>query len=197
MPVHLPPISRRRFLAGSLAAGAGFLLDRNLPAAEQKADAHDWALVSDAHIAADRKQMNRGANMTDNFNAVAREITSLPRQPSAVLITGYLAFNTGEVADYATVTELLRPLRESGIPVHLTLGNHDERKHFQNALDQDQAASRPLADRQAALLRSPCANWFVLDSLEQTNSTPGLLGEAQRAWLAGALDANTDKPALV
>jgi 3',5'-cyclic AMP phosphodiesterase CpdA len=37
----------------------------------------------------------------------------------------------------------------------------------------------------------------VLDSLIATLQTPGRLGEAQRAWLARALDENTDKPALV
>ena len=54
-----------------------------------------------------------------------------------------------------------------------------------------------MADRQTALLRSPRANWFVLDSLEKTNSTPGWLGDEQRTWLARALDENPDKPALV
>ena len=48
-----------------------------------------------------------------------------------------------------------------------------------------------------ALLRTPRANWFVLDSLETTLSTPGLLGQEQLDWLAGALDANPDQPALV
>jgi len=43
----------------------------------------------------------------------------------------------------------------------------------------------------------PARQLVVLDSLEATNSTPGLLGEEQRAWLARALDENSDKPALV
>ena len=41
------------------------------------------------------------------------------------------------------------------------------------------------------------ANWFVLDSLDRTNSTPGVLGEAQLRWLESALDAHAGKPALV
>jgi hypothetical protein len=41
------------------------------------------------------------------------------------------------------------------------------------------------------------ANWFVLDSLDETNKTPGVLGEMQLAWLAAALDRQADKPALV
>ena len=83
------------------------------------------------------------------------------------------------------------------MPVHLALGNHDNRERFWEACRQEKAAQRPLADRQVALLRTPRANWFVLDSLEKTLSTPGLLGQEQLDWLAGALDANPDKPALV
>jgi 3',5'-cyclic AMP phosphodiesterase CpdA len=54
-----------------------------------------------------------------------------------------------------------------------------------------------VADHQVSLLRSSRANWFVLDSLEKTLATPGLIGEAQLDWLAHALDDNKRKPALV
>jgi 3',5'-cyclic AMP phosphodiesterase CpdA len=37
----------------------------------------------------------------------------------------------------------------------------------------------------------------VLDSLDKTLSTPGVLGPEQLGWLAKTLDANPDKPALV
>jgi 3',5'-cyclic-AMP phosphodiesterase len=197
MPIHLPPISRRRFLASSLTASAGLLLNRNLLAKERKPDPNAWALVSDIHLAADRQKLGRGINMADNFVKVAKEIIDPIRRPSAMLISGDLAFNSGETGDYATVTELLQPIRESGIPIHLTLGNHDQRERFWDALAQIKAAKRPVADHQAALLRAPRANWFVLDSLEKTLSTPGLLGEAQLKWLAKTLDENKDKPALV
>ena len=83
------------------------------------------------------------------------------------------------------------------MPVHLALGNHDHRERFWEALQAEKAASRPLADRQTALLSTPQTNWFVLDSLESTLSTPGLLGQEQLDWLAKALDANPDKPALI
>jgi Icc protein len=197
MPIHLPPISRRRFLSSSLAAGAGLLLAPNLFAAGRKIDPHSWALLSDIHLAADREKVSRGTNMAKNFQAAVLGVCALKHTPCAALISGDLAFNTGESGDYALVTELLQPIREAGMPVHLTLGNHDDRSHFWDALTEAKAAVRPVADRQAVLLRSPRANWFVLDSLEKTNSTPGLLGDEQRAWLARALDENPDKPALV
>ncbi|MDB6109641.1 MAG: Metallophosphoesterase [Pedosphaera sp.] len=197
MPIHLPPVSRRRFLSSSLAAGAGLLLAPDLFGAGRKTDPHSWALFSDLHLAADREKVSRGTNMAGNFEAAVREVCALKRSPSAVLISGDLAFNTGESGDYTVVAEMLQPLRAAGMPIHLTLGNHDDRNHFWDALTDVKAAARPVADRQTALLRSPRANWFVLDSLETTNSTPGLLGDEQRTWLARALDANPDKPALI
>ncbi|MDB6017572.1 MAG: Metallophosphoesterase [Pedosphaera sp.] len=197
MPIHLPPVSRRRFLAGSLAAGAGLLLDQPLFAATRATDVHTWALLSDTHLAADRQKIERAVNMTDNFKAIALEVCGLKHLPATVLINGDLALGSGEPGDYAVIADLLQPLREAGMPVHLTLGNHDDRNHFWTALADAGAAARPVADRHVALLRSPRANWFVLDSLEKTNSTPGLLGDSQLAWLARTLDENKDKPALV
>jgi 3',5'-cyclic AMP phosphodiesterase CpdA len=114
-----------------------------------------------------------------------------------VFITGDCAFSSGETADYAVLADLLQPIREGGMPVHLALGNHDNREHFWEAFQKEKAAKRPLADRQTALLRTGRANWFILDSLDRTLSTPGLLGPQQLGWLTEALDANAGKPALV
>jgi len=46
-------------------------------------------------------------------------------------------------------------------------------------------------------METPHANWFLLDSLQRTNYTPGLLGEEQLKWLATALDARPEKPAVL
>lgn len=197
MPIHLPALSRRQFLLRSLTAGAGLLAHRPLRAAARVVDEHRWALISDPHIAADRAKMARGINMAAQFSTVVDEIIALPQRPAGALVNGDLAFNTGETADYATFTELIQPLRGAGIPLHLGLGNHDHRERFWAAVRDDASVTRPLVDRQAAIVRAERANWFMLDSLEKTNSTPGLLGEAQLAWLARALDANAAKPALV
>lgn len=197
MPIHLAPISRRQFLARSLAAGAGLALSPSLLAATKRTDANSWALLSDTHLAADRGQLERGINMTDHFVTVSRELLALPKNPAGVFITGDCAFNSGQSGDYAVLADLLKPIREARMPVHLALGNHDHRERFWDAFQAEKAAKRPVNDRQTALLRAPRANWFILDSLEQTRSTPGLLGREQLDWLARSLDANPKKPALV
>jgi len=197
MPIHLPPISRRQFLVRSLAAGAGLALGPRLAAATKPADANSWALLADTHLATDRALLERDINMTDHFTRVSRELLSLPKRPAGVFIIGDCAFDSGEKGDYGVLTDLLEPLRQDQMPIHLALGNHDNRERFWEALQAEKAAKRPLADKQTALLRTSRANWFILDSLEKTLSTPGLLGREQLDWLAKSLDANRNKPALV
>jgi len=197
MPIHLRPFSRRKFLARSLAAYAGFALNPVSFAAARRTDANSWALLSDIHLAADRALVARGINMADHFRQASEEVLALPKRPAGVFINGDCAYNSGEKGDYSLVAELMAPIRGDGIPVHLALGNHDNRDRFWEGLQQEKAAKRPLADKQAALLNSSRLNWFVLDSLEKTLSTPGLLGQEQLDWLAKTLDANRNKPAVV
>lgn len=198
MPLRLPPLTRRHFLARSLLGGATLLLARQLSAAARTAaDPHSWALLSDTHIAADRAKIAREINLTDRLTSVVRDVLGRPRRPAGLLINGDLALHSGETGDYATFADLLLPLRAAGIPLCLGLGNHDHREHFWAALQQDKQVSPPIADKQIAIVRAARANWFVLDSLDRTLSTPGVLGAAQLGWLARALDAHADKPALV
>jgi 3',5'-cyclic AMP phosphodiesterase CpdA len=114
-----------------------------------------------------------------------------------VLVNGDCALTSGLPGDYATLVSLLEPLWNAGLPVHLTLGNHDDRPVFRKALAQRLTDNRPLESRQATIVESPRANWFVLDSLEAVNRTPGKLGSEQLAWLGRALDEHRDKPALI
>src|SRR5438093_9372738 len=130
MPIHLPPITRRRFLVRSLAAGAGLALSPALLAATKRTDPNSWALLADIHLAADRAQLGRGINMTDHFTSVARELLALPKRPAGVFINGDCAFNSGEKGDYARLTDLLELLRRDEMPIHLALGNHDHRERF-------------------------------------------------------------------
>lgn len=197
MPIQLQPISRRRFLARSLLGGAGLALAPRLLADSKPTNPNSWVLLSDIHLAADPTQVARKVNMTDHFKGVSAEILALPERPAGLFVTGDCAYNSGEKGDYAQLTALLEPIRKDGLPVCLALGNHDNRSHFWDALEDEKAVKRPVADRQVALVKSPQVNWFVLDSLEKTLSTPGILGASQLEWLASALDANPDTPAVI
>src|SRR5215468_256672 len=130
MPICLPPISRRRFLTRSAVAGAALSLCPSLLGASKARDEHSWVLFSDTHLAADRGLVARGINMSDHFQRVTKEVLGLMKGPAGVIITGDCAYNTGESADYAVLRDLLEPLRANQLPIHLALGNHDNRERF-------------------------------------------------------------------
>jgi hypothetical protein len=201
MPLYLPPISRRRFLTGSIAAASAVALGDILSAAEGPAragsDPDRFALLSDVHVAADPAAVLRGVTMAEHLKKVVGELAALAPLPAAVAINGDLALGTGEAGDYGTLLDLLKPLRAAGLPVHLALGNHDRRDRFRAALPERDRAAAPMKEREAYVVESPRANWFVLDSLADTNKVPGTVGDDQRRWLADGLDARNDKPALV
>lgn len=156
-----------------------------------------FALFSDTHINADRKRKSGGINMADHLGQVVDEILRLPQPPLGVFVNGDLAQSTGQTGDYETFIALLNPLAKRRLPIHLTLGNHDQRERFWQATPWGARSARPVHDRQVGTVLSGKANWFLLDSLRQTNETPGELGVEQIAWLDAMLAAHADKPALV
>jgi 3',5'-cyclic-AMP phosphodiesterase len=195
MPIYLPTISRREFLRRTALTAATLALSPRLLAAEKQLDENFWALFSDAHVAADRTLIHNKVNMADHLEAVVREVAALPIRPAGIFVNGDCAFNSGEKADYATFARALEPLRQT--PIHLTLGNHDNREHFWDALAMEKSAKRPVADKQALMVTGAKVNWFVLDSLDQTLTTPGVLGKLQLDWLGQSLDAHASKPAII
>jgi 3',5'-cyclic-AMP phosphodiesterase len=197
VPIYLPPITRREFLARSLAAGAGVLASGNVGAEETPVDPNFWALYSDTHIAEDTAVIYRGEPMFANALRVNRELFAASERPCGLIHFGDCAFKAGLPGDYATFHSLTRPITQLGIPIHLMVGNHDSRAAFWKVLAEETAGSHPLASRQVAVVEHPRANWFLLDSLEETDASPGSLGAEQCAWLEKELDAHADKPALV
>ena len=200
MPITLPPLSRRHFLGSTAAAGLGLLLPRFASAAGET-DPHRFFLLSDTHIAADPKTLRGPVNMYDNLKQVCGELLEAGARPASVLVNGDCVFLQGFEADYVTFAGMLKPLREAGMTIHLTLGNHDDRTHFWNAIKAEKDAGtepgKAVENRYVTVIEAPRANWFILDSLDKTNSTPGIATQPQIDWLAKELDARPGKPALV
>lgn len=197
MPLHLAPLSRREFLRRSAFAGASLLALPALRAANAKVDPDRWALLSDTHIAADPATIAREVNLAEHLRTVVAELRGLGAAPAGVFVNGDCSLDYGPYDDYVTFTELMRPLADAGLPLHFTLGNHDERETFWSCLRDSRPAAPPLASKHVSVVEGARANWFLLDSLDVTKQTPGRLGDEQRAWLAAALDARAGKPALV
>ena len=198
MPVILPKLSRREFLKRAALAGAAAAFAPKLYAelSAKPGDPDTFFLISDTHIAADAAAWNRGVNMADNLSACIRELAAWPVKPAAVIVNGDLALKEGLPEEYTGFGKSVEPLRALA-PLHLSLGNHDQRENFWNAFPRDAAKSKTVPPRQTAFFPGDRANWFLLDSLDITNKTPGELGSDQLSWLAHELDLRPQKPALV
>jgi 3',5'-cyclic AMP phosphodiesterase CpdA len=196
MPIYLPPLSRRRFLVSAAAAGA--LLPSAALAAEEAADANRWIMMADTHVweFRDREHAKTKTNPTANFVEAVRQVLALRPRPAGLIIAGDTAHMQGNPADYDVLAAELKPLRIAGIAVHLVLGNHDHREHFYAAFPDAKPANAAVADKHVAAVATPHADWLLLDSLDQTNVTPGVLGREQMAWLGKQLDARPARPAI-
>jgi Icc protein len=169
MPISLPAISRRQWIQNSLAAA---LAPAWAMGAVKSAEAESWVLFSDTHILADPKAEARGVIMGDNLSRCANQVLKLGSKPYGVLVNGDCAFLKGEAADYSTFVSLISPLREAGIAVHCTLGNHDDRKNFMSAMTSVQDP-RPVDGKHVSVFSSATMNWVLLDTLDQVNKTAG------------------------
>lgn len=199
MPIYLPPISRRDWLAG-VGATAATLLVRGAPAADAGQETF-LALLSDTHVPSRRTIVshvgNTITNMTGNLERVVAEMLETKVPPSQVLINGDCVYQKGLEEDYRALAPVLAPLRDKEVPVHLSMGNHDDRQRMYAQFKEQQPDKPVVEGRVISVLQLPQANWFLLDSLFQTNVTPGELGQPQLKWLAEALDRHADKPAVV
>lgn len=200
MPLVLAPgpiWTRRRALAMLATGGVALATGCARRAGSNGHPAGWFALLSDPHVAADPSERLRGESLADNLRAVVAEILHAADPPHAVVVNGDLAFKTGQPGDYRTLLGLIEPLRRAGLPIHLGLGNHDDRANFLAASAKESASGEPALDRVVSTVAGPNVRFVVLDSQDGVNVTPGLLGDAQIGWLARDLDAHPGTPSVV
>ena len=191
-------------LAAGLAAGTGLLSAPRARAgviggprpAARSSPPRPVVLVSDMHIAADPDKRLLGAHLSRNFGRVVDRLAAGPR-PGAVLMGGDASLDRGRAGDYRQLGRLLRPLLDAGLDVRTVLGNHDDRAAFGRVFPGAWAADGQRLARHVDRVRRPEADWYLLDSLRETDETPGELGASQTRWLRESLDADPDRPAFV
>jgi 3',5'-cyclic-AMP phosphodiesterase len=192
MPLHLSSASRREFivqLAGAVIFGSALRAESGA-----RVDPNRIAILNDTHIGGLHPE---NSPIPTHLRETVAWLVGRERHPAAVVINGDLALNDGRAGDYEYFAKLIAPLREAGIPVHLTLGNHDDRDVFYKVLKSEKHADAPVVSRHMSVIPLAKANLFLLDSLKGTHVMQGLLGREQLAWLGRMLDAHPTKPALV
>ena len=180
-------IDRRGFLRAALGAGFAARLQ-----ADSVAPAR-WALLSDTHCPADPKDAYRGFYAQENLRKAAGAVAKSSAQFCAH--TGDMARLMGLPGDYDAFRELMGPVLDK-MPVGLALGNHDHRANFENAFPTPQGTRQRVARKRVLSVEWDDLRAVFLDSLLQTNLTPGQLGVAQRRWLADYVRAD-ERPVLL
>ena len=204
MPIHIIPIKRRRFLDLSAKGAVATIVVPSvlaIPGKEMPIDPHRFAFLSDTHIMANPTAVARGINMADHLRQVVAEIAAQTTKPGGVVVNGDLATDGSPptAGAYRYLAQLLLPLSNLGIPIHMTMGNCDRRSLFADTLTAMLPGTPPVAGRMVNLLKTERANFFLLDSLYNTQRTvtEGDLGMKQIGWLTRALDNHVEKPAIV
>lgn len=198
--IFYQPISRKRFLRVSAGALGSLVLTRGTStrAAKVTASSSDdsvrMALLSDTHIPADATDKYRGFFPAENLQKVVPQVRDC--RPRGVIISGDAARLDGQVDDYRALQSLLTPIAEEA-PVYIGLGNHDHRQNFFKVFGDADSSGPKVRGRHVATIETAPVRIVVLDSLLYVNKVAGLLGKAQRTWLARQLAQWDDKPTVL
>ena len=192
-------MSRRGFVKGSLAALGMAVVSSGYSSPDSQVISKEqlpvrWALLSDVHIPEDVTNNYRGFFPHKNLEAIVPQVIS--HAPDTVAITGDLARLTGQIGDYKNLKKLLTPLSEKA-PVFISLGNHDHRENFFKVFEALPEKRQSVADKYVVVAENPPIRVIMLDSLLYTNKAAGLLGKAQRQWLANYLSRDDNTPTIL
>jgi 3',5'-cyclic AMP phosphodiesterase CpdA len=191
--LYFQPIDRKTFL-GTAARMAGAtalsqLACPSLAAQDDSAEAH-LALLSDTHIPADAENEYRGFRPVNNLRQIVPQV--IAANPQAVIVNGDAARLEGLKEDYDSLKDLLTPIA-SRSPIYIGLGNHDDRRNFFGVF-ADAASEETVSGKHVAVFDRGPVRFIVLDSLLYVDKVAGLLGKAQRDWLAEFLEGSDDRP---
>jgi Icc protein len=190
-------MNRLHFLktAAALAGGVTMLGScRSWQATQSSGKAARWAFLSDTHVPADPENNYRGFYPYQNLQKVVPQITR--DLPEGLVITGDLARLEGLPGDYENARKLLTPILEER-PVCVGLGNHDHRGNFLSAFADADTGKQAVQGKHVVVIDAGPVRLMVLDSLLYVNKVAGLLGQAQRKWLADYFQVNNDKPTIL
>ncbi len=196
--IFYQPVRRREFLGHSARALALLALFKRAEVLGQPAAEADkplrLALLSDTHVPADSKNQYRKFLPWENLKTIVPQV--IESRPESIILNGDAARLTGEVADYEAVKQLLAPLAERA-PVYIGLGNHDDRDNFFKVFDPPAHDRQKVAGKHVLAIQRPLMRLILLDSLLYVNKAAGLLGAAQREWLARYLEEPDARPTLI
>ena len=184
-------MARKQFLKTTMGLSAAALAVPASTFSYSRTKSDHWAFLSDTHVAGDPEDAYRGFVPYRNVQTVVPQV--LAAGPEGVIINGDVARLSGEEPDYQLAKQLLNPLAQR-LPVHMTLGNHDNRDNF---LEVFSDSATLVEDHHVHVIEAPSVRMILLDSLLYVNKALGLLGKTQRSWLEMFLDSAAPMPTLI
>jgi 3',5'-cyclic AMP phosphodiesterase CpdA len=133
-------------------------------------------------------------NPWENLRVAAVQVAAA--RPGGVVVCGDLARLQGRPEDYRELRALLEPVAAVA-RVYVGLGNHDDRQAFLEVFRDTPGTRAPVKARHVTVIEHEALRVVVLDSLLYVDRVAGLLGKAQREWLAGWLPAVADRPVVL
>lgn len=147
--------------------------------------------LSDTHLDRDGKEPYL-KDTAGSLRRVADALQDLPVKPAFVLITGDLA-HEGDEEDYRFVKSEFTAIEEKlGVPVLVTLGNHDNRTAFYRgylASDAERSYRRSVVVDGLRVI--------LLDSKTGEHDVSGGIDREQLDWLAAELRTGAEKGTVV
>jgi len=187
-------LNRRSFIKNSIFAAGAVSLGITEITYAADGDVTRWALLSDTHIPADRALQNRGFFITQNLDKLLPQVVK--SKPDGIGITGDIALTRGLPEDYVVAKEYVEQMAKIA-PVYMALGNHDNYKNFTAAFPATPGEKASVKGKHITVVNVAPIRLIFLDSLQITNNTAGLLGQAQRNWLDQYLKESDNTPTLL
>lgn len=183
--------SRRQFISlGALAACtaplAGCAGLRG--AAKTVVDPALSVFLSDIHVSG-KNVKGQPTYQNPLLAKVVEQVLALNPRPARVLVFGDIALWNGLSADYTESAPLIQRLKDAGMDVYLTTGNHDHREPLFR-FHPRQKELTPVPGRFVSVVDVGSADFVLLDTLKENpagegsgNAVDGELDAAQAGWL--------------
>jgi 3',5'-cyclic-AMP phosphodiesterase len=199
-------LSRRGFLASAIAGATGLLagckdqITKSKLLNERETDPNYFVLLADTHVDYNPASVNnQGANISEINELTAKRILNIgPRLPAGVIMNGDMVNARGMPSDYGIFFWIYHSLEKAGIPLHTTIGEHDNLGNFYRAFTDHVPDEILVRNRHVKVLETPNVRIFLLDTVDaRTQTGSGLLGNIQLLWLDNTLQELNDKPIIL
>ncbi len=184
-------MNRKQFLTTAIGAVGAATFIPSVQAQSASEKSLRVAVLSDTHTPADRTNEYRGFRPYENLETLVPQVVASSCEYA--ILNGDAARLTGELADYEALKGLLQPVAEK-MPIYIGLGNHDHRQNFHQVIGKTPGCDQGVRGKHTLVLESEVVRIVVLDSLLYVDQVAGLLGKAQRTWLAEFLKAADERP---